>query len=57
MNPVCLKIMIEKVFKLNNEPNSVMLQGKLFQRVAPLKTLGVVTDVIVHTRRQLTAAS
>ena len=49
--------MIEKVFKLNNEPNSVMLQGKLFQRVAPLKTLGVVTDVIVHTRRQLTAAS
>ena len=32
----CLKIMIEKAFKLINEPDSLMLQGKLFQSFAPL---------------------
>ena len=32
----CLKIMIEKAFKLFKEPDSLMLQGKLFQNVAPL---------------------
>ena len=35
---LCLKIVIEKVFKLVliNESDSLMLQGKLFQWVEPL---------------------